>query len=154
MFWHAESQNKSQETHHFHCNFHFHEWDLNFFARCAGLTSGPIGPDTWRGVGLVWITYTRWIFKYKIILHHKVWSYLLGVELNRDPDSQENSEIPFLGASEFLDFNSVSINPSKIINFSSFSLFMEAHEGSLYEKIFFNLIYTDSGICNDPRHRI
>ena len=36
---------------------------------------------------------------------------LLGVELNRDPDSQENSEIPFLGASEFLDFNSVSINP-------------------------------------------
>ena len=37
--------------------------------------------------------------------------YILGVELNRDPDSQENSEIPFLGASEFLDFNSVSINP-------------------------------------------
>ena len=36
---------------------------------------------------------------------------LLGVELNRDPDSQENSEIPFLGASDFLDFNSVSINP-------------------------------------------
>ena len=46
---------------------------------------------------------------------------LLGVELNRDPDSQENSEIPFLGASEFLDFNSVSINPSKIVDFSSFS---------------------------------
>ena len=78
----------------------------------------------------------------------------LGVTLNRGTEVTRKFENPVLELSKFLDLDSVSINPSKIINFSSFSLFMEAHEGSLHEKIFFNLIYTDSGICNDPRHRI
>ena len=55
---------------------------------------------------------------------------------------------------KFLSCDWVSINTSKTINFSSFHFRIEKHEGSLHEKLIFSLIYTDSEVCNDPRHRV
>ena len=39
------------------------------------------------------------------------------------------------------------------VNHDEISKIYDLNLQSLHEKLIFNLIYTDSGVCNDPRHR-
>ena len=40
---------------------------------------------------------------------------------------------------------------TKICQIVIIFMYIETHEESLHEKLILNLIYTDSGVCNDPR---
>ena len=65
-------------------------------------------------------------------------------------DKVENPVVEVIKNSKFrLDMDKYT----KSVKFSSFFIYIETHEESLHEKLIFNLIYTDSGVCNDPRHR-
>ena len=78
---------------------------------------------------------------------------ILGVPLNRDSTFKRNHQNSVLEVPKFLDCDWVPINARKTIKFSSFFVLVDTDEGSLHEKLIFNEIYTDSVICNDPRHK-
>ena len=77
----------------------------------------------------------------------------LGVTVNRGTGFNRNHQNSVLELPKFLDFDCISINTSKIVNFLSFPFPIDTDERSLHEKLVFNEIYTDSVICNDPRHK-
>ena len=97
--------------------------------------------------------YPLWVEESTLQVTHVVRYTVLGVPLNRDSGFKRNHQNSVLEDPKFLNCDWVPINAWKNIKFSPFFVLIDTDEGSLHEKRIFNVIYTDSVLCNDPRYK-